>query len=555
MQCNGRLPCHGCGKLKNIICLYSRTGRKSLPPIGLVGPEAVPVPSSTGSARAPPGFVPIESKATGGQIPWLSASSPLQSGTGDPFAASVIPLTAADHGLIILWRDWFVHKLWPCDDGVDYLPVLSQWSTLVSLAISRSSCAHALNAAISLSENRRPTPVLAHRRPTGDKKSAIKHAALAISALECDISVSITDIASVFTIWLLTSAALDFGDYEIARIHLTGAKALLEDGGGLSTLPDVLQMGLIEDDLNLSMHSSLQPIFKEEHWDPGDISWALRPSVLEQIYSSEYLCTPLSDRIPARLRQIFRPYQQICAIRQYALTICGSARRTELIRWADLRLLCYFGGVQRRRCKAYEARKDSNFRFDAQDTFESCIRIVLNYVTRMLCHTYHTEQATWKDFEDIADSLCHRQVRSLIATDLLLFILAVSAMTEYKAVLANNRPVNSWWHVPRFLVLAHCLHMTSAQAIAPTLHQYVYNRQLNSVLDEIFDLGGPFNIKKLSKELALDSASTDAGDIFSDTTWNRTLVIKTAAVALRAAPKPRSRYHHDHLYYRALMTI
>lgn len=130
---------------------------------------------------------------------------------------------------------------------------------------------------------------------TGDKKSALRHAAVAISALECDISVNITDVASIFTIWLLTSTALDFGHYESARIHLIGAKALLEDGCGLLKLPEVLRVGLIEDDLNLSMHSSLQPIFKEEYGDPGDILWALRPSVLEQIRSSEYLCVPSCD--------------------------------------------------------------------------------------------------------------------------------------------------------------------------------------------------------------------------------------------------------------------
>lgn len=128
-------------------------------------------------------------------------------------------------------------------------------------------------------------------------------------------------------------------------------------------------------------------------------------------------------------------------------------------------------------------------------------------------------------------------------------------MTEYKAVLANNRPANSWWHVLRFLMLAHSLHMASAEAIAPTLLQFVYNIQLNCVLDAIFDLGGPFDIKKLLQGLGPVVASNNAGYVFSDMAWSRTLVIKTAAVALSVTPKPRSRYHHDHLYYRALITI
>ena len=147
--------------------------------------------------------------------------------------------------------------------------MLSQWSTLVSLAISRTSCAHALLAAAYLPFNRKSTPVLGHRKPTGDKDRSTRHVGLAISALKNDFSCRLADVASVFTIYLLSSTALDFGDYETASIHLEGAKALLDGGRRLSALPSVLRWGLAEDDHNLSMHCSRLPIFHEEHWDPG----------------------------------------------------------------------------------------------------------------------------------------------------------------------------------------------------------------------------------------------------------------------------------------------
>ena len=59
---------------------------------------------------------------------------------------------------------------------------------------------------------------------------------------------------------------------------------------------------------------------------------------------------------------------------------------------------------------------------------KNCLSIVLRYVTRLIFHPQHTEQDTWNDFEDIAHSLCHGQVRSLIAPYFLLWILAVCVL-------------------------------------------------------------------------------------------------------------------------------
>lgn len=128
-------------------------------------------------------------------------------------------------------------------------------------------------------------------------------------------------------------------------------------------------------------------------------------------------------------------------------------------------------------------------------------------------------------------------------------------MIEYKAVLANNQPLNAWWHVPRFLTLAHSFDITSAEAISPILRQFLYDRQFNGVLDAIFNLGGPFNITNISSALPQNVGADDAGYAFSDTIWNRQLVINTARTSLSANPESASRYHHDYRFYQTLMTL
>lgn len=71
-----------------------------------------------------------------------------------------------------------------------------------------------------------------------------------------------------------TSAALEFGDYEEATIHLIGAQAVSDDAGGLPTPPEVLQYGIDPGLQAIYVLFCSQQSFLKTYWDPEDISWA-----------------------------------------------------------------------------------------------------------------------------------------------------------------------------------------------------------------------------------------------------------------------------------------
>lgn len=416
-------------------------------------------------------------------VPSGSFLGPLQCGNSDPFFSTPVGLTAVNHDLINRWRLLFIHLVWPKAPDIEYLPVISAWQSMMRMAFSNEACMHALLACVTFWK-------IASTDNDKDYGSLIVkglgHESAGLSALRSELARdSQSRLVQICTIYLLASAAIKADFPDKATVHLEALRRLIDEYGGLMSLPFSIRGAINHVDIAASAGSCRPLVFSQQLWDKGNIMADLSLPETLLVRRSHYLKESISGEVPIGTHHVFSAYRDLMAVHTMAPQLQDQSRRTHLLCWTQSRAFAQIG--ETRDVKAALASfADLEVPGAADLASEVVARTALTYMADMLFYTKHAYATVLIDYYDIQKLLDHAEVRALVSEAFLLWCLATGSAVEYNFY---KKGKTRWWHAPRFLLLARHMGVDSVDLVAPVLSQFLYNETpISRYLEAIFVL-------------------------------------------------------------------
>ena len=398
---------------------------------------------------------------------WPSPRTILQKGNSDPFSAAVLSITPARSFLMNIWEDVYLGIIWPVDADVALrAPALIAWQNdardvVASKARLQGLFTWTLMLQIcSLPESSNRSKMLTEY---------LVHKKKCLESLRWDLSQGESLLNIVPVLLHLAGAEFYAGDLSVAMIHFTAAKAMVESCGGLRALPWALQSLVIFADMALSKGKTEPVLFAVEQWNPGSILPYLSRAEAEVLALSPHLIGSSHYELPESVMDVFRDYEELLAVYELVDAIPNQFRRTELLRWAQLRQYALNSGVTERRRDiaaapvATESRASEIITCIAVDYFQQLFWHI-RYKARSRHVLFHHPRPSFNELLPNKD---------LVSPHLKLWIYFLAATVEQ--IDCSHYPGEKRGHAERFLALTEKFGLRSAQDLRRIFNYFLYD--------------------------------------------------------------------------------
>ena len=139
-------------------------------------------------------------------------------------------------------------------------------------------------------------------------------------------------------LWCLTGAEFYGGNIAAAETHYGALKVIVEEHGGLRSLPDPLCDLLIAADMTLTQTRAIPyPAFSADDWDPGTVIERLLVFERTFVLNSLPFAETVHPQVPRSVQMLFEAVRELLAVYNMAHTLSDSSRRTPLFSWLHRR--------------------------------------------------------------------------------------------------------------------------------------------------------------------------------------------------------------------------
>jgi hypothetical protein len=398
-----------------------------------------------------------------------SLRSPLQKGNSDPFSAAVLPITPFMAFLINVWQGVYLETVWPIDAGAAWrAPALLSCQNDCRDMIANKARLHGLLTwtlmlqISSLPESPNRTKLLLQ---------FLIHKNKCLESLRWDLSQGATNLAMVPVLWHLAGAEFYSGDLNTATVHFAALKAMVESCGGLQALPWAVRTLVVVADMTLSQVKMEHLLFSTDQWDPGSIFAKLPNAEAQTLARSPHLTGNSHFELPESVTDIFRDYRELLAVYELVETIPDGFRRTELLRWAQLRQYALNSRVTKRRVDIAAAPIAMGKR-----TLELCTWVAVDYFQQLIWRTRHkarTEHVPFHHPRPSFDDLLPN--KGLVGPRLSLWIYFLAATVERIDCCRGQRKETG--HAHRFFALTRKFGLRLAQDLRRIFKDFLYHSE------------------------------------------------------------------------------